>query len=186
MQYLFYVFALISIISALLVVSARSPINSVIALIVCFLSIAGHYVLLNAQFLAMVHVIVYTGAIMVLFLFIIMLLGLTAGDGPLPTGRLVVPATLAAATLVALFALIGADPTGARLLPAAMATPAAENALRGLIRAKASRPQPMAISAAHHSRWTTPGRSARFHASSGPAGRIRKATAISGTKVAAK
>ena len=58
MQYLFYLFAAISIVSALFVVSARSPINSVIALIVCFLSIAGHYVLLNAQFLAMVHVIV--------------------------------------------------------------------------------------------------------------------------------
>lgn len=82
MQYLFYVFALISIISALLVVSARSPINSVIALIVCFLSIAGHYVLLNAQFLAMVHVIVYTGAIMVLFLFVIMLLNLNSYTEP--------------------------------------------------------------------------------------------------------
>lgn len=82
MQYLFYAFALISIISAFLVVSARSPINSVIALIVCFLSIAGHYVLLNAQFLAMVHVIVYTGAIMVLFLFVIMLLNLNSYTEP--------------------------------------------------------------------------------------------------------
>ena len=45
-------------------------------MIVCFLSIAGHYILLNAQFLAVVHIIVYTGAIMVLFLFVIMLLNL--------------------------------------------------------------------------------------------------------------
>jgi NADH-quinone oxidoreductase subunit J len=82
MQYLFYLFAAISIVSALFVVSARSPINSVIALIVCFLSIAGHYVLLNAQFLAMVHVIVYTGAIMVLFLFVIMLLNLNSATEP--------------------------------------------------------------------------------------------------------
>jgi NADH-quinone oxidoreductase subunit J len=76
MQYLFYLFAAISIVSALFVVGARSPVNSVIALIVCFLSIAGHYILLNAQFLAVVHIIVYTGAIMVLFLFVIMLLNL--------------------------------------------------------------------------------------------------------------
>ena len=79
---LFYLFAAVSVISALLVVSARSPINSVIALIVCFLSIAGHYILLNAQFLAMVHVIVYTGAIMVLFLFVIMLLNLNKVSEP--------------------------------------------------------------------------------------------------------
>ena len=58
---------------------ARSP-CSVIALIICFLSIAGHYVLLNAQFLAMVHVIVYTGAIMVLFLFVIMLFNLNTAS----------------------------------------------------------------------------------------------------------
>ncbi|MFT3884567.1 MAG: NADH-quinone oxidoreductase subunit J [Flavobacteriales bacterium] len=82
MQLLFYVIALISIVSALLVVSARSPINSVIALIVCFMSIAGHYILLNAQFLAMVHIIVYTGAIMVLFLFVIMLMNLNANTEP--------------------------------------------------------------------------------------------------------
>lgn len=80
---LFYLFAAISVISALVVVSARNPINSVIALIVCFLSIAGHYILLNAQFLAMVHVIVYTGAIMVLFLFVIMLLNLNKATEPM-------------------------------------------------------------------------------------------------------
>ena len=79
---LFYLFAAISVISALMVVSARSPINSVIALIVCFLSIAGHYILLNAQFLAVVHIIVYTGAIMVLFLFVIMLLNLNKATEP--------------------------------------------------------------------------------------------------------
>ncbi len=76
MQYLFYLLAAISVIAALVVVAAKSPINSVIALVVCFLSIAGHYILLNAQFLAMVHVIVYTGAILVLMLFVIMLLNM--------------------------------------------------------------------------------------------------------------
>ena len=73
---LFYLLSAIMIISGLLVVFTKNPINNVIYLIVCFIAMAGHYILLNAQFLAVVHVIVYTGAIMVLFLFVIMLLNL--------------------------------------------------------------------------------------------------------------
>lgn len=73
---LFYILSAIMIISALLVVFLKNPINNVIFLIVCFIAMAGHYILLNAQFLAVVHIIVYTGAIMVLFLFVIMLLNL--------------------------------------------------------------------------------------------------------------
>jgi len=73
---LFYLLSAIMIICALLVVFSRNPINSVIYLIMCFIAMAGHYILLNAQFLAVVHIIVYTGAIMVLFLFVIMLLNL--------------------------------------------------------------------------------------------------------------
>jgi len=76
MIFLFYLLSAIMVISALLVISTRSPINSVIYLIVCFITMAGHYILLNAQFLAVVQIIVYTGAIMVLFLFVIMLLNL--------------------------------------------------------------------------------------------------------------
>jgi NADH-quinone oxidoreductase subunit J len=66
----------IMVISGLMVVFSRNPINNVIYLIICFIAMAGHYILLNAQFLAVVHIIVYTGAIMVLFLFVIMLLNL--------------------------------------------------------------------------------------------------------------
>ena len=76
MVFLFYFLSAIMIICALMVVFSKNPINNVIYLIVCFLAMAGHYILLNAQFLAVVHVIVYTGAIMVLFLFVIMLLNL--------------------------------------------------------------------------------------------------------------
>ncbi len=75
-QYIFYALSIVTILSALYVVFAKSPMYSVIAMIVCFFSIAGHYVLLNAQFLAIVHIIVYAGAIMVLFLFVVMLLNL--------------------------------------------------------------------------------------------------------------
>jgi len=76
MTFLFYLLSLIMIVSALFVVFSRNPVNCVIFLIISFIAMAGHYILLNAQFLAVVHIIVYTGAIMVLFLFVIMLLNL--------------------------------------------------------------------------------------------------------------
>jgi len=76
MVFLFYFLSAIMVISALLVVFSKNPVNNVIFLIICFIAMAGHYILLNAQFLAVVHIIVYTGAIMVLFLFVIMLLNL--------------------------------------------------------------------------------------------------------------
>ena len=85
MIFLFYFLSAIMIISGLLVVFSKSPINSVLSLIVCFIAMAGHYILLNAQFLAVVHVIVYTGAIMVLFLFVIMLLNLNKATIPQKT-----------------------------------------------------------------------------------------------------
>ncbi len=66
----------------LMVVLSKNPIHSVLYLVLCFFTIAGHYVLLNAQFLAVVHVIVYSGAIMVLFLFVIMLLNLNKETEP--------------------------------------------------------------------------------------------------------
>ncbi|MBN8704040.1 MAG: NADH-quinone oxidoreductase subunit J [Bacteroidetes bacterium] len=74
--YIFYFLSFVAVFSALLVITSKNPIYSVLYLVVTFFSIAGHYVLLNAQFLAAVHVIVYAGAIMVLFLFVIMLLNL--------------------------------------------------------------------------------------------------------------
>lgn len=81
-QYLFFILSALTIISALFVVFAKNPMYSVLSLIVCFFTIAGHYVLLNAQFLAIVHLIVYAGAIMVLFLFVVMLLNLNAETEP--------------------------------------------------------------------------------------------------------
>lgn len=81
-EYIFYFLALVSIISALMVVFSKNPIHSVLYLVVCFFSIAGHYLLLNAQFLAVVHIIIYAGAIMVLFLFVIMLLNLNKESEP--------------------------------------------------------------------------------------------------------
>lgn len=81
-QWLFGVLSLMAIMFALMVVFTRSPVNSVLYLVLTFFCIAGHYILLNAQFLAVVHIVVYAGAIMVLFLFIIMLMNLNADTEP--------------------------------------------------------------------------------------------------------
>jgi len=64
------------------VILSRNPVNSVLCLILTFFAISGHYILLNAQFLAIVNIIVYAGAIMVLFLFVIMLMNLNADTEP--------------------------------------------------------------------------------------------------------
>jgi len=74
--YLFYLLSFLVIMFGCLVVITKNPVHSVLYLVLTFFAIAGHYVLLNAQFLAAVHVIVYAGAIMVLFLFILMMMNL--------------------------------------------------------------------------------------------------------------
>jgi NADH-quinone oxidoreductase subunit J len=76
----FCVLAAITLSTAFLTVFSRNPIHSAIYLVICFFSIAGHYLLLNSQFLAIVHIIVYSGAIMILFLFTIMLMNLNKED----------------------------------------------------------------------------------------------------------
>src|SRR3954468_4201617 len=80
--YLFYFLSFLAIMFALMVVLSKNPVHSVLYLVLTFFTIAGHYVLLNAQFLAAVHIIVYAGAIMVLFLFVIMLLNLNKETEP--------------------------------------------------------------------------------------------------------
>ena len=73
---IFYILSAFTLSTAFLTIYSRNPIHSAIYLVLCFFSIAGHYLLFNAQFLAIVHIIVYSGAIMVLFLFTIMLMNL--------------------------------------------------------------------------------------------------------------
>lgn len=79
---LFWVLSAIAVGCALGVILSRNPVNSVMCLILTFFSISGHYILMNAQFLAIVNIIVYAGAIMVLFLFVIMLMNLNADVEP--------------------------------------------------------------------------------------------------------
>ena len=81
-EILFWFLSALALGSALMMVFSRNPVYSVLWLIVVFFAISGHYILLNAQFLAEVNIIVYAGAIMVLFLFVIMLMNLNADNEP--------------------------------------------------------------------------------------------------------
>ncbi len=81
-EILFWILAIITLFSALMVITSKHPIYSVLWLIITFFTISGHYVLLNAQFLAVVNIIVYAGAIMVLFLFVLMLMNLNKDTEP--------------------------------------------------------------------------------------------------------
>ncbi len=81
-QIIFIVLSAIALAGALGVILSKNPVNSVLCMITCFVAIAGHYIMLNAQFLFVVHLIVYTGAIMVLFLFVLMMMNLNADIEP--------------------------------------------------------------------------------------------------------
>ncbi|MDZ4809519.1 MAG: NADH-quinone oxidoreductase subunit J [Bacteroidota bacterium] len=81
-QILFWFLSVVAIFSALMVITSKNPVYSVLWLIVTFFAISGHYILLNAQFLAIVNIIIYAGAIMVLFLFVIMLMNLNKETEP--------------------------------------------------------------------------------------------------------
>jgi len=75
-QVFFYGLAALAIASSLMMLFQRNAMYSVLYLLVCFFAVAGLYIMLNAQFLAVVHIIVYAGAIMVLFLYVLMFLNL--------------------------------------------------------------------------------------------------------------
>lgn len=81
-EILFWFLSAMAIGCGLGVILSRNPVKSVLFLIATFFAISGHYVLMNAQFLAVVNIIVYAGAIMVLFLFVIMLMNLNADAEP--------------------------------------------------------------------------------------------------------
>ncbi len=99
-EWVFYFFAALSLSGALGTILSKKPMYSVIALIVTFFSLSGIYVLLNAQFLAVVNIIVYAGAIMVLFLFVIMFLNLRQESNELRNTPMIIAATIAGFLLV--------------------------------------------------------------------------------------
>ncbi|MEW6322393.1 MAG: NADH-quinone oxidoreductase subunit J [Acidobacteriota bacterium] len=79
-QLLFYAFGAVALAGSVLVIGQRNPVYSVLAIIVSFFGLSGLYVLLEAPFVAVVQIIIYAGAIMVLFLFVVMLLNVPRED----------------------------------------------------------------------------------------------------------
>jgi NADH-quinone oxidoreductase subunit J len=78
---LFFYFAVVIVSTAILVVGSRKPVSSALALLVMFFHVAGLFVLLDAEFIAAVQIIVYAGAILVLYLFVVMLLNVRTDEG---------------------------------------------------------------------------------------------------------
>jgi len=72
--FFFYLFSALAVASAVMVISSRNPVHSVLFLILCFFNAAGLFILMGAEFLAMILVVVYVGAVAVLFLFVVMML----------------------------------------------------------------------------------------------------------------
>ncbi len=115
---LFWVLAATSVASAILVVANKNPVRSALFLVVNFFVLAMFYMTLSAQFIAAVQVIVYAGAIMVLFLFVIMLLNLGAPEALRETGGLQMPVAILLAVIF-ISALTGAGAISAGLRPSA-------------------------------------------------------------------
>ncbi|MEJ5961201.1 NADH-quinone oxidoreductase subunit J family protein [Pedobacter immunditicola] len=96
----FYVVAALSVFFSLMVVFSKNPVHSVLYLIVTFFTLTVHYILMNAQFLAVVNFIVYMGAIMVLFLFVLMLLNLNEENEPAKSNIVKIIGVIAGCCLV--------------------------------------------------------------------------------------
>jgi NADH-quinone oxidoreductase subunit J len=89
--------------SALMVVLSKHPVRSVLYLVLTFFMISSNYILMNAQFIAVVNIIVYAGAIMVLFLFVLMLLNLKQENEPRTSFLIKIASVLAGGTLFTVF-----------------------------------------------------------------------------------
>ena len=111
---IFYMFAAVLVASGVMVISSRNPVHSVLFLILAFFNAAGLFLLLGAEFLAMLLVIVYVGAVAVLFLFVVMMLDINTSELKegflqyLPTGAVI--GLLLLVELVALFGSWGFTP----------------------------------------------------------------------------
>jgi NADH-quinone oxidoreductase subunit J len=128
-QILFFVFAAVAVVSGMMMVSRKNPVASALWLIVTFFALAAIYTLLGAYFIGIIQILVYAGAIMVLFLFVIMLLNL--GNDYRPDFRSTVWKTVAAGTSLVLIAIL------ARLMetPAEpMAGPGGRESIEALVR----------------------------------------------------
>ncbi|HEX4959088.1 MAG TPA: NADH-quinone oxidoreductase subunit J [Lacibacter sp.] len=122
-EILFWFLTALALGAALMMVTSKNPVYSVLWLIVVFFAISGHYILLNAQFLAIVNIIVYAGAIMVLFLFVIMLMNLNADNEPQKNKWLTIAGVIAGGCLLLVFVAAIQQVETAEKLQASMSGP---------------------------------------------------------------
>lgn len=108
----FWFLSLLAVGSALMVIISKNPVHSILYLIVTFIAITGHYILLNAQFLAIVNLIVYAGAIMVLFLFVVMLMNLNRSSEPQKNLWMLLAGIVAGGCLLLVVVMAVKDMTG--------------------------------------------------------------------------
>jgi NADH-quinone oxidoreductase subunit J len=114
---LFWFLSVMAVFSAAMMIVSKNPVYSILFLIATFFAISGHYILLNAQFLAIVNIIVYAGAIMVLFLFVMMLMNLNAEtEPPLKNKYLLLAGTVAGLCLMLILVAALKDTEGAKQL----------------------------------------------------------------------
>ncbi|MBV8388346.1 MAG: NADH-quinone oxidoreductase subunit J [Mucilaginibacter sp.] len=97
---IFYFIAFLSILFAVLVISAKNPVHSILYLVLTFFTFTIQYILLNAQFVAIVNFIVYMGAILVLFLYTLMLINLNKNSEPMKTNLVKIAAVLGGGCLL--------------------------------------------------------------------------------------
>jgi NADH-quinone oxidoreductase subunit J len=132
----FYLFAAVCVASAVMVVTARNPVHSVLFLILAFVNAAGLFVLMGAEFLAMILIVVYVGAVAVLFLFVVMMLDVDFAElrqgflSYLPVGGLVGAVLLAELLVVAGAWAIG--PSVSSAITAPIPAPSAVNNTQAL------------------------------------------------------
>lgn len=133
----FYLFAVLAVISAAFVILAKNPVHAVLFLILTFFNAAGLFVLLNAEFLAMLLIVVYVGAVAVLFLFVVMMLDVDFAElkagfiKNAPIGVIVGGVVLA--ELVALFVFKGFNPAPGRIAAAGVPSSISNTEALGLL-----------------------------------------------------
>ena len=120
---IFYLFASVVVLSALMTIMARNPVHSVLWLVLAFFNAAGLFLLLGAEFIAMILVIVYVGAVAVLFLFVVMMLDIDFAELRAGFARYLPFGLLLAGILLVELLLIGGTWTLSGVAPTAMAAP---------------------------------------------------------------
>ena len=109
--FVFWVFAAFTLIGGIAVVALRNPVTCAMAVVTCFIGLAGLFITLSAFFVGIIQILVYTGAVMVLFLFIIMLLDLKAEKGQARSlAGIAAGLSLVAAFVIQLIGVLGANP----------------------------------------------------------------------------